>query len=386
MQANKILSLIPDELLADLATDTGVNKYSKKLQGQLLFKLLIYSIINNKDNSLRKMETAFESIGFGLLFSGVSKKNIRFSSISERLNTINAEYFEKLYHSCVDIYSPYFVDQKILRFDSTIVTLSSKLLNIGYHIKGGDAEKLKQLKFTIGYNGIPVAADFYVDQEYTSENAALRETILKHACKKSEAIRVFDRGITARKTYDKMTAEKIPFVSRISEKSKRKPISENKLSSEIQTQNLTIKQDIIVQLYNSNGKAIYPVRCIVAEVKKSREEIHFITNIYDLSALEIVQVYKLRWDIEIFFKFLKQELNFSHLLNRSMNGILVVLYATLIAATLLLVYKKTNNLNGFKIMKAKFKNELEKSMVIMFVEMCGGDLKLAHKILNINSS
>jgi hypothetical protein len=183
-----------------------------------------------------------------------------------------------------------------------------------------------------------------------------------------------------------MTAEKIPFLSRINEKSKRKPISENKLTSEIQTQSLIIKQDIVVQLYNSNGKAIYPVRCIVAEVKKGGEEIHFITNIYDLSALEIVQVYKLRWDIEVFFKFLKQELNFSHLLNRSMNGILVVLYATLIAATLLLVYKKTNNLNGFKIMKAKFINELEKSIAIMFVEMCGGDSKLARKILKINSS
>jgi hypothetical protein len=261
MQAHQILSLIPDDLLEGLASDTGVNKYSKKLQGQLLFKLMIYCIISYKDNSLRKMESAYESIGFGLLYSGVSKKKIRFSSISERLNTISSEYFEKLYQSCVDIYSPYFTDQSVLRFDSTIVSLSSKLLKVGYHIKGGDAENLKQLKFTIGYNGIPVVADFYTEQQYTSENVALRETIMKHACKKDEAIRVFDRGVTARKTHDQMTAQKIPFVSRIRDKSKRQIISDNKLTEEIQTDTLIIKQDAVVRYITKTGKP--PTQCVV---------------------------------------------------------------------------------------------------------------------------
>jgi len=63
-----------------------------------------------------------------------------------------------------------------------------------------------------------------------------------------------------------------------------------------------------------------------------------------------------------------------------------MLYATLIAAILLLVYKQTNQLSGFKIMKLKFINELEKSVALMFVEMCGGDTQLATKLLNINSS
>jgi microcompartment protein CcmK/EutM len=386
MQAHQILSLVPDDILKDLAIDTGVNKYSKKLQGQLLFKLLIYSIINYKDNSLRKMESAYESIGFGLLYSGVLKKKIKFNSISERLNTISFEYFEKLYFKCVDIYAPYFPQQSALRFDSTIVSLSTKLLKVGYHLKGGDAALLKQLKFTIGYNGMPFVADFYPEQQYTSENVALKETILKHACHKTDGIRVFDKGITARKTHDQLTANKIPFVSCISEKSKRKIIAVNKLGEGTQTDTLIIISDTILSLYSTNGKAKYPVRCIEASVKKSGETICFITNIYDLDAITIVQIYKQRWDIEIFFKFLKQELNFSHLINRSENGIKVMLYATLIASILLLVYKETNKLSGYKIMKHKFINELEKSIAIIFVEMCGGDIKLANKILNINSS
>jgi hypothetical protein len=52
-----------------------------------------------------------------------------------------------------------------------------------------------------------------------------------------------------------------------------------------------------------------------------------------------------------------------------------MLYATLIAAILLLVYKKSNKLSGYKIMKHKFINELEKSIAIKFVEMCVGGYK-----------
>lgn len=45
----------------------------------------------------------------------------------------------------------------------------------------------------------------------------------------------------------------------------------------------------------------------------------------------------------------------------------------MIAATLLLTYKELNGLKGYKIMKQKFVNDLEKSLMKDFVFMCGGD-------------
>ena len=105
-----------------------------------------------------------------------------------------------------------------------------------------------------------------------------------------------------------------------------------------------------------------------------------------LGAKDITELYKQRWDIEVFFKFLKQKLNFRHLMNRSENGIKIMLYATLIAATLLLVYKKKNKLSVIKIMKQRFVQELEKSLVRNFVELCGGNPKLVNKLLYFNSS
>lgn len=129
-------------------------------------------------------------------------------------------------------------------------------------------------------------------------------------------------------------------------------------------------------MYKAGGvRADHPVRCIEAVIKTTGETILFVTNIESeiLSAADVTIFYKCRWEIEVFFKFIKQELNFSHLINRSENGIKVMLYCTMIAAILLLAYKEINGLKGYKIMKQQFVNDLEKSLMKDIVIMCGGD-------------
>lgn len=389
MDVSKILSLLPESLLTELADDTAVNRYSKKLQGELVFKLLLHCILSHKDNSLRTMESAYESIGFNILNAGRKKQQIRYSSISERLSTINPVYFEKIYHCCLEIYGELLHEKtpSIIRFDSTIVALSSKLLKVGYHLKGGDADHMRQLKFTIGYSDLPIVAKFYSEQNFNSENVALRETILSFEPDKNKGIHVFDRGLNSRKTYDTLTEKKIPFVTRANTNSKIKEVTGNSIIKPIETSTLLIIRDTVVYMFSEGSKiAKHPIRFIKCVQKSTNEQICFVSNIYDLSAESITTLYRQRWDIEVFFKFLKQELNFSHLINRSENGIRVMLYATLIAATLLLVYKKKNNLNGYKIMKLKFVQELEKELVKDFVKMCGGDPKKVDNFLNFNSS
>jgi transposase len=389
MNVQHILSLLPDKLLIELAEQTNVNRYSKKLQGELIFKLLLHCILSYKDNSLRTMQSAYESMAFNLLNAGKNKQQIRYSSISERLSSIRPEYFEKIYTVCLKVYGDVLSNQAptLFRFDSTIIALSAKLLKVGYCLPRGDASHMRQLKFTMGFSELPVIAHLYTQQQYTSENAALKETILSYQPDNTSAIRIFDRGITSRKTHDRLTEKKIPFISRINADSKLEPHTINQLPAPIETKTLLIYSDRWVYLFSEGTrKARYPIRCISATQQASKEEIKFVSNVHDLSATEIAHLYKQRWDIEVFFKFLKQELNFTHLINRSENGIRVMLYVTLIAATLLLVYKKQNNLTGYKIMKQQFLHELEKSIVKNIVIMCGGNPKLADKYLHFDSS
>jgi IS4 transposase len=92
--------------------------------------------------------------------------------------------------------------------------------------------------------------------------------------------------------------------------------------------------------------------------------------------------YKQRWEIELFFKFIKQHLNVKHLVSRDENGIKVMLYMTMILATLIIAYKKINKLKGFKITKLKFELELENEIIKEIVKICGGDPTRAPHIFN----
>jgi hypothetical protein len=384
VEVKKIISLLPDDLLSELALETNINKYSKKLQAELVFKLLLHSILSFKDNSLRTMASAYESTGFALLNAGLKSAHISYSSISERLSSIDPLYFEKLYSKSLETFGPLLPStktQSLIRFDSTIVALSSKLLKVGYHLKGGDAQHLRQLKFTVGYSNLPVAVHFFSDQTHNSENVALKEAVLAFEPGNNKQVRVFDRGITARKTYDEFIEKNIPFVSRINVKCKRKLFSANSIQQPIETETLFIHNDSWVYLFTEKARAEHPIRYIEATRKESGESISFVTNIKDLRASEIAMLYKHRWDIEVFFKFLKQELNFGHLINRSENGIKIMLYCTLISAILLLVYKELNRLKGYKIMKQKFIDNLERALLEDFVLICGGKPELVELYL-----
>lgn len=257
-----------------------------------------------------------------------------------------------------------------------MVSLSSKLLNFG--MKSGMKNKeglhsINQLKFTIGFNGlIPHKVKVYTQQKYLAENDSLFETIMDNEYEKNN-IAVFDRGLSSRDKFKKLNDENKLFLTRINP-TKNYKIIQTLSEEKKETETLTIEKEHKIYLKNANSVLIKSeLRLIIAV---SKETMYFITNIEDLEAIEITEIYKMRWDIEVFFRFLKQELNFKHLVSRTQNGILVMLYMTLITAMLLMVYKQVNEISGYKIAKIKFINELDNKLLKQIIIECNGDPKI----------
>src|SRR5690606_18561588 len=92
----------------------------------------------------------------------------------------------------------------------------------------------------------------------------------------------------------------------------------------------------------------------------------------DVCSSDLSDYYRKRWDIEVFFRFLKQELNLSHLVSMNKNGIEVMVYMTMIAAMLLLIYKKANNV-GYKTAKRRIAMQLRDMITAMLIIFEGGD-------------
>src|ERR1043165_9471941 len=100
VNVEQLLGLLPEGILEQLAMDTEVDRYSKKLQGEVVFKLLLHCLLSHKENSLRTLESAYESVVFQVLNAKYGHGTVHYSSISERLKNIQSLYFEKLYKHC----------------------------------------------------------------------------------------------------------------------------------------------------------------------------------------------------------------------------------------------------------------------------------------------
>jgi len=181
-------------------------------------------------------------------------------------------------------------------------------------------------------------------------------------------IYVIDRGLQSTRTMKAFSEDGITFVCRAKETRKHIEI-ESYLSENEETDHgeSILLKDSKVQLYtgvsidNKRGKKHFKQTLIknnfrLIIVKNNTHEVKefwFLTNNFYLSAQDISKAYRRRWDIEVFFRFIKQELNVSHLISLNKNGMQIMIYMTMIVAMLILIYKKKNNI-GYKLQKDAF--------------------------------
>lgn len=399
----KILEIIPENLLSRLAKDTKVDYCAKVLHGERIFNLLLYGILTTERTSQRTLEDLFGSDMFKTLFCYGPSMSVSRSSISTRLSVIDPEFFRLAYEHIYVEFSKHFPEQeqqkhKIIRVDSTMVAETCSKLKKG--LAPGDKRasggaKTKQVKLTMAFDGLTACnAKLFTDSRYCSEDLAIPELIVKDASKTDSHVNIytFDRGVASTKAFADFNKNEIRFVGRL-RTNRRFHVVESDQLSETQ-KDLGELHLLSSQVVNLSGKHAFDheqcYRLIIAERKtktgpvlpgkkanprKTEDLFYFITNDLELSPLEIAEIYRQRWEIEVFFRFIKQELNASHFISVSENGIKVVLYTTLIASMLLLLYKKLNDL-GYKTAKRRFSIELWQTLVAVIVNECGGNPEL----------
>jgi transposase len=100
--------------------------------------------------------------------------------------------------------------------------------------------------------------------------------------------------------------------------------------------------DYIVELARKSARDLYPdeLRFVRAIDMETREVIDFTTNNFELSALEIANIYRHRWDIEVFFRWIKQNIVIKKLWGYSPNAVKTHLWVAICAYLLLAWTKK----------------------------------------------
>jgi hypothetical protein len=381
----QLLALIPEEDIKKIAKNTHVNYYTKILDGKSLLFLLLYSLIECQRNSLRTMEDIFNSSAFKYLFNLDPKRKVRYSSISERLSVINIDFFKKSYELIYNQFSQYYSEEeieglKLIRVDSTMVAEAANKLLKGMNI-GKKKDGKKQIKYTIAYDGrYPCMSELFTEKRYLSEDLAIPQVVYKYAEKNTNSVFVFDRGVAKREVFCNLDKQDTYFITRLKDNFRHRIIFEIEDGKNRSVGSLELKSDQIIQLGKPNSKEFLKnyFRLIIAINPKTKITCFFLTNIFDSKVEDILSQYKKRWDIEVFFRFLKQELNFSHITSTSENGMMTMMYMTMIASMLVLTYKRINKV-GYKTAVRRISFELNEFIIKMIVRHCGGDPNLVFR-------
>ena len=368
-----LISLLPSDLIDQLATDLHADKWVKKLKAGTLFKLVLFSILNSERMSLRVMEENVKDPFFKALAPAFAADEVTWTGIRDRLMKIDSAFCHRLYEVVYQRVQELYGEQTlagfhIKRYDSTMIATFSHLLE-GMKV-GNTAKGKTQVKLTTELkDDFLIQIHFHNDQAHLSEETALKEAILK-AENTPVDISVFDKGLKSRKTFGQLDDEGILFVGRLNGEPRYELLHPHGNNDGMgDTEELEFVQDSVVHLYESGTKILKnKLRLIQFRRRQEGELLSFVTNVWELPAETIAEIYRRRWDIEVLFRFMKQEMNLTHFVCNDSNAIQAMLYFTMIAAMLVLIYKKQNGINSYKMAKIRFFKELFYSVMLDVID------------------
>ena len=106
-----------------------------------------------------------------------------------------------------------------------------------------------------------------------------------------------------------------------------------------------ITGDFTIRLTKANTMSLYPepIRAVCYYDEDTEDEIVFITNNFEICALEVANLYRHRWDIEVFYKWVKQNVVVKTMWGYSENAVRIHLWVAIIAYLLIAKIKKDYN-------------------------------------------
>jgi hypothetical protein len=167
---------------------------------------------------------------------------------------------------------------------------------------------------------------------------------------------IMDRYYQCHKDFDLWQTERKHFVCRIKKRTHKTLIETSPVSS-----GSIVFYDATVLLGTPNiNQTKKPVRLVGYRVDGKKYWV--ATDRYDITAEEVACIYKLRWDIEIFFGWWKRHLKVYHLIARSQYGLMVQILGGLITYLLIAMYCHNNfnervSIKRVRELRIKIKNE-----------------------------
>lgn len=158
----------------------------------------------------------------------------------------------------------------------------------------------------------------------------------------SGAIYVFDKGYCDYRWWQRIHCSKARFVTRFKRNAKLQVLQDRRIAKTAQG---SIVKDQIVRFANKHpgGGRNIPYDLMLRRIEVAREDaapLVLATNDLKASAQSIAERYRARWQIELFFKWIKQHLRIKRFLGKSQNAVRIQILTALIAYLLVVLYAR----------------------------------------------
>jgi len=163
---------------------------------------------------------------------------------------------------------------------------------------------------------------------------------------------VFDLGYYSHTRFDQLLAAGIHLVTRYGQKARYEVLDERPVQQPLWDQGggrITVQADQRIRLGSPNNRTtphLLELRMVTAEVHptpkaaaqgKQVQQYVLLTDRWDLTAHEVVQTYLWRWEIELFFRWLKRTIGAIPVLGYSRNAVTMSIYLALVVHLLTLL-------------------------------------------------
>jgi len=300
----------------------SLNSYNHLLQ-------LIFGQITSC-TSLRDICLCLKAHQNNLYHLGI-RQQVNQSSLSRANEKRDYRIFQDFGYHLIEQVRPLFAKERtpLIDWDETIFALDSTSISVSINLAAWASGKYSRgavkMHTLLDLRGnIPTFI-------HISDGTWHDSNVMDYIQFESNAVYTMDKAYVDLTALNKMDSIGAYFVTRA------KSVMRYRIIETMDTNEDDILADQLVMLTGHKSSRLYPkpLRIMQYRDAETNEELTFISNNMDISALDIANIYRNRWQIEVFFKWIKQNMTVKRMWGYSENAVRIHLWTAIISYLLM---------------------------------------------------
>ena len=325
----QLIEFLDSDKFRHLVDKYDGNRYVKHFTCWNQLLALMFGQLSNRE-SLRDLIVALEAHQSKRYHLGLGREPIAKTTFATANQNRDYRIFEEFAFYMMDLARSkramdiFRLKGNIYAFDSTTIPLC---LSVFWWAKF--RKKKGGIKAHVLYDlESQVPAYFHITTASVHDSKAMKEIPYE-----SGSYYVFDRGYNAFKELYRIHQHESFFIVRAKKNLQYKCIKWRRRMP----RNVLTDSEIMLTDYITSKKYKEKLRLVKFYDEEQGREFSFLTNAFHLSSLEVADLYKNRWQIELFFKWLKQHLKIKKFWGRTENAVRIQISAAIIAYCLVAI-------------------------------------------------